>query len=88
MRYYDRIDVSEDVNETSASKECIICHYWHFLDRRFKYQSSVCKGCHDALMISADIHGSTILNIDDVDYRCIINGTSKCVQLSKKSGSL
>ena len=31
MLYYDRIDVSEgiDVNKTSASKECDICHYCH-----------------------------------------------------------
>ena len=29
MLYYDRIDVSEDidVNKTSVSKECNICHY-------------------------------------------------------------
>ena len=29
MLYYDRIDVSEgiDINKTSASKECVICHY-------------------------------------------------------------
>ena len=29
MLYFDRIDVSEgiDVNKTSASKECNICHY-------------------------------------------------------------
>ena len=29
MLNYDRIDVSEgvDVNKTSASKECDICHY-------------------------------------------------------------
>ena len=29
MLYYDRIDVSEgiDVNKTSESKECDICHY-------------------------------------------------------------
>ena len=32
MLYYDRIDVSEriDVNKTSASKECDVCHYWYF----------------------------------------------------------
>ena len=30
LLYFDRIDVSEkiDVNKTSASKECDICHYW------------------------------------------------------------
>ena len=33
MLYYDRIDVSEgiDVNKTSASKLCDICHYWYFV---------------------------------------------------------
>ena len=38
MLYFDRIDVSEgtDVNETSASKECDICHYWYFLNYSFK----------------------------------------------------
>ena len=32
MLYYDRIDVSEriDDNQTSASKECDDCHYWYF----------------------------------------------------------
>ena len=32
MLYFDRIGVSEeiDVNKTSASKECDICHYWYF----------------------------------------------------------
>ena len=30
MLYFNRIDASEgtDVNETIASKECDICHYW------------------------------------------------------------
>ena len=39
MIYYDRIDVSEgiDVNKTSASKECDICHYWYFLIKGFKF---------------------------------------------------
>ena len=32
MLYYDRIEVSEgiDVNKTSASKECDVCHCWYF----------------------------------------------------------
>ena len=34
MLEYDRIDLSEgiDINKTSASKECDICHYWYFLN--------------------------------------------------------
>ena len=37
---YDRIDISEgiDINKTSESKECNICHYWHFLNKWFKFQ--------------------------------------------------
>ena len=32
MPYYDRIDVSEgiDVNKTSESKKCNVCHYCLF----------------------------------------------------------
>ena len=46
MLHYDRIDVSEgiDVNTTSASNESIICHYWYFLDKEFKFQASVRNG--------------------------------------------
>ena len=33
MLYYDKIDVSEgiDVNKTSASKGCDICHYLYIM---------------------------------------------------------
>ena len=36
MLEYDRIDISEeiDINKTSVSKECDICHYWYFLDKK------------------------------------------------------
>ena len=32
MLRYQKIDVSEgiDVNKTSASKECELCHYWFY----------------------------------------------------------
>ena len=32
MLHYEKIDVSEgiDVNKTSTSKECELCHYWFF----------------------------------------------------------
>ena len=41
--YFNRIDVSEgiNVNVTSASKEYIICQYWYFLDKEFKFRSGV-----------------------------------------------
>ena len=43
MIYYDRTDVFEglDVNKTSASKECDVCHYWYFLTYSFKFLPNV-----------------------------------------------
>ena len=40
MLYFDRIYVPEgiDVNKTSESKECDICHHWYFLDKGFQFQ--------------------------------------------------
>ena len=57
MLYFDRIDISEgiDVNKTSASKECDICHYWYFLNKGLKFQSNVCNRCHDLLMVSMNL---------------------------------
>ena len=79
MLYYDRIDVSEgiDVDKTSASKECDIFHFWHFLNKGFKFQPTVCNRCHDLLMMSMKFSDIAILNIKSVDYLCIISGISK-----------
>ena len=79
MLYYDGIDVSEgiDVNKTSASKECNICHYWYFLNHSFKFHPNVCNWCHDLLMMSVNLSDFAILNIKGSDYRCIISLISK-----------
>ena len=54
MLYYDRTDVSEgmNINKTSASKECDICHYWYFLNKGFKFQPYVWSRCNHLLMMS------------------------------------
>ena len=98
MQYFDRIDVSEgiDVNKTSVSKECDICHYWYFLNKEFKFQPDVCNRYHDLLMVSIDLSDISILNIKGSNYRCIINGISKSeaikllenIGLTEKSGTL
>ena len=75
MLYYDKIDVFEgiNVNKTSESNECDICHCWYFLDKGFKFPPDVCNGCHDILMMSLNLSGIAILNIHGVDYCCIVN---------------
>ena len=79
MLYYDRIDVSEriDVNKTSETVECNICHYWYFFKERFKFQPYVCNRCHDLIMSSVKLSDIGILKIRNSDYRCIITGISK-----------
>ena len=98
MLYYDRIDVSEgiDVNKTSASKECDVCHYWYFLNYSFKFQANDCNRCHDLLMMSMNLSDIAVLNIKGSDDSCIISLISKNearkllenADLTEKSGTL
>ena len=39
IRCFDIIDFPEriDVNKTSRSKKCDICHYWYFSKKAFKF---------------------------------------------------
>ena len=79
MFYYERIDFSEgiDVNKTSVSKKCDICHYCYFLNYSFKFQPNVCNRCQGLLMLSVNLGDVAILNIKGSDYRCIISLMSK-----------
>ena len=88
MLYFERIDVSEgiDVNKSSASKECDICHYCYFLNKGFKFQPNVCNRCHDLLMMSMNLSDIAILNVKGSDYCCIITEISKNEAI--KSGTL
>ena len=38
---YFLFNKSIDVNNTNESKECDICHYWYFLDKRFNRMSAM-----------------------------------------------
>ena len=51
--------------------------FFTILDKGFKFQSDVCNGCHDVLMMFVKLNNIAILNIRDSDYSCIINGISK-----------
>ena len=57
MSEYDRIDISEgiDVDKTNKSKECMLCHYWYFLDTNFSYGPYFCNGCYNITQKSVDL---------------------------------
>ena len=44
-----------DVNKTSKSKDCHICHYWYFFNKDFKFETNFCYRCHDLLMMYMDL---------------------------------
>ena len=71
MLEYDKIDISEgiDVNKTSASKECHICHYWYFKDIDFKYEPYLCNGCHDLVQKSMIFNYVAIVYVNGSAYR-------------------
>ena len=71
MLEYGRIDISEgiDINKTTASKECDICHYWYFLDKNFSYEPYLCNGCHDLLQEAMNFNDVAIASIKGNDYR-------------------
>ena len=79
MLYYDRIDVTEgiDVNKTTESKECNICHYWYFLNKGFKFQPNVCNRYHDLLIMSMNISDIAILNIKGLTVAVLLAGLAK-----------
>ena len=76
--YYKRIDISEGIHPTksNSSKECMIWHYW-FFNNEFKFQDSVCNGCHDLTMISINRSDVPITTVKIVDYRCVFRDANK-----------
>ena len=79
MLQYQKIDVSEgiDVNKTSASEKCELCHYWFFKDIGFKFEKHVCNGCHDLLAMAYSLKFLAILSAKGATFRCVLMGVSK-----------
>ena len=64
----------------------MICYYWYFVNKGLSFQSFVRNLCHDALMFSLNRNSIAILDINGIDYGCIISGISKikAINLIKK----
>ena len=46
-------------------------HFFGFLIMGFKFQKSVCYGCHDLLMMSLNISNITIITVKGANYHDI-----------------
>ena len=71
MLEYDRIDISEgiDINKTNKSKECMLCHYWYFLDSNFSYGPYLCDGCYNIVEKSNNLKNIAIVHVKKSVYR-------------------
>ena len=85
-----KIDASEgvDVNKTSTSRKCVLCHYWFFKDVGFKFEEHVCNGCHDLLTMAYSLKNIAILSAKGATFRCILMGISKNEGLKRLNNSV
>ena len=90
MLQYEKIDASEriDINKTSLSKECELCHYWYFRDVGFKFEEHVCNGCYDLFMTAYSLENIAILNAKGATFRCILCSISKNEGLRRLNNSV
>ena len=79
MLRYQKIDASEgiDVNKTSSSKECELCHYWFFKDVGFKFEEHVCNRCHDFLTMAHSLKNIAKLSAKGATFSCVLMGSSE-----------
>ena len=75
-----------DIDKTSLSRECLICHYWYFKDLKFKFKPTVCNECSIGRVFSKT-KNIVILNVKGIDYRCMLwgIGKNKAVNILNKS---
>ena len=73
MLYYDTKDISKwiDLAKSNNSKECMICHYF-FSNHGFKFQDSVCNGCHDLTMLRLNISDIAIITVKNVNQKIVV----------------
>ena len=90
MIRYQKTDISEgiDVNKTSASKKCEVCHYWFFKYIRFKFEEHVCNKRHHLLTVAYSLKDIAILNAKGDTLRCILMGISKNEGLKRLNNSV
>ena len=71
MLEYERIDISEriDVDMSNKSKECMLCHYWYFLNKNFTYGPYLCDSCYNIMQKSNDSKNIAIVHVKKSVYR-------------------
>ena len=87
---YKKIDVSEEINtnKTSASKKCMPCNSCCFKDVGYKFEPNVCNKCIVKLMTDYELKNIAMLNVKEVDFRCIFGGISRDEAINRLNNSV
>ena len=67
----EKINISDriDVDMSDKSKECMLCHYWYFLDKSFNYGPYLCDGCYNMMQKCNKHKNIAIVRIKENVYR-------------------
>ena len=86
MIEYGKTDISEniDINKKNKSKECVLCHYWYFLNKNFNYGPYLCDGCNNMLQKSVDTKNIDIVYVKGNAYRIHFRYMSKHKRKGKR----
>ena len=68
---YEKIDISDgiDVDISDKSKECMLCCYWHFLNKSFSYGPYLCDRCYNMMQKCNKLKNIAIVHIKENVYR-------------------
>ena len=90
MLRYEKIDVSEeiDVNKTSLSNGCMLCHYWCFKDVGFRFEPHLCNKYHGVFITAYELKNIAILNVKGTDFRSILWGISRDEAVNRLNNSV
>ena len=68
---YEKIDISDgiDVDMSDKSKECMLCHYWYFLNKSFSYGPYLYDGCYNVMQKCNKLKNITIVHFTESVYR-------------------
>ena len=73
------MDISDeiDVDMSDKSKECMLCHYWYFLDKNFSYGPYLCDGFYNMMQKCSKLKNIAIVHVKESGCRIFFLYISK-----------
>ena len=81
MLQHERIDISDgiDVGMSNKSKECMLCHYWYFLNKNFNHGPHLRDDCYNIMQKCNKLKNIAIVHVKKSLYRIYFLYMSKRV---------